>query len=193
MFELQMWDIEHPLKQFSCFGSDVITKLQEKKLSIEDILEMDPREIGNILRNPKLGQKIQDYARYIPALDITPTLQPITRTVLRIRLKIVATFRWNDNYHGKSTEPFWIWIEDSSTNFIYHSEYFLITKKQVMKKEVQDLVMTIPLQEPLPSEYYVRAVSDRWLGSNATEPLSFSHLTLPEGHPPHTGNNKLLI
>lgn len=47
--------------------------------------------------------------------------------------------------------------------------------------------MTIPLTEPLPPQYYVRVVSDRWLGSDHMEPLSFQHLILPETHPPHTG------
>ena len=47
--------------------------------------------------------------------------------------------------------------------------------------------MTIPISEPLPSQYYVKVVSDRWLGSDMTEALSFLNLILPETHPPHTG------
>ena len=58
---------------------------------------------------------------------------------------------------------------------------------QVLSREAQELVMTIPLTEPLPSQYYVKATSDRWLGSVTCIPLSFQHLILPESHPPHTG------
>jgi len=47
--------------------------------------------------------------------------------------------------------------------------------------------MTIPLTEPLPSQYYIKATSDRWLGSVTCIPLNFQHLILPESHPPHTG------
>ena len=47
--------------------------------------------------------------------------------------------------------------------------------------------MTIPLTEPLPSQYYIKATSDRWLGSVTCIPLTFQHLILPESHPPHTG------
>jgi activating signal cointegrator complex subunit 3 len=47
--------------------------------------------------------------------------------------------------------------------------------------------MTIPLTEPLPSLYCIRATSDRWLGSMTSIPLMFEHLILPESHPPHTG------
>lgn len=66
-----------------------------------------------------------------PALELEATLQPITRTILRIRLKIFPDFRWNDRVHGKSSEAFWIWIEDPDSNFIYHHEYFMVTRKMV--------------------------------------------------------------
>lgn len=55
-----------------------------------------------------------------------------------------------------------------------------------MNKEAQALVFTIPIFEPLPSQYLVHAVSDRWLGAEAVVALSFQHLILPERHPPHT-------
>ena len=87
--------------------------------------------------------------------------------------------------HG-SSEPFWIWVEDPMNNHIYHHEFFLMAKKNVMKREKQELVFTIPIFEPLPSQYYVRAISDRWLGSETYCTISFQHLILPEKHPPHT-------
>lgn len=48
------------------------------------------------------------------------------------------------------------------------------------------LEFTIPVREPLPPQYFIRAVSDRWLGSQATVALSFKHLLLPDQMPPHT-------
>lgn len=38
--------------------------------------------------------------------------------------------RWNDKVHGKTSEAFYVWIEDPDSNYMYHSEFFLITKKQ---------------------------------------------------------------
>ena len=73
------------------------------------------------------------------------------------RLTIDPKFRWNDRLHG-SSEPFWIWVEDPINNHIYHHELFLIAKKHVMAREAQEMVFTIPIFEPLPSQYYVRAV-----------------------------------
>ena len=51
-----------------------------------------------------------------------------------------------------------------------------------------EIVFTIPIFEPLPTQYYVRAISDRWLGSETYTTIDFQHLILPEQHPPHTGN-----
>lgn len=186
MFERQMWDFETPLRQFPIIPVEAIEKIESRGLSIFAVREMDTREIGDMLRNQKFGGVLKRCAEEFPMLDIDATLQPITRTVLRIRIFITANFRWNDRVHGKTSESFWIWIEDPESNFIYHSEYFQMTKKQTITREQQEVTMTIPLKDPLPPQYYIRATSDSWLGSSVSVPLSFKHLILPEVHPPHT-------
>ncbi|GLG93341.1 Putative activating signal cointegrator 1 complex subunit 3 B [Gryllus bimaculatus] len=186
MLERRQWDFESPLRQFQCLGHDIIQRLEDSKLSIHKLRDMDAKEIGIFLRHHKMGLQVKKCAYEFPLLEMEASLQPITRTVLRIRLSITANFTWNDRVHGKTSENFWVWVEDPDSNFLYHHEYFLLTRKQVIKREVQELVMTIPLTEPLPSQYYVRATSDRWLGPCTSYPLTFQHLILPEHHPPHT-------
>lgn len=44
----------------------------------------------------------------------------------------------------------------------------------------------MPITEPLPPQYFVRVVSDRWLGAENQLPISFRHLLLPEKFPMHT-------
>lgn len=186
MFELQLWDFMSPMRQFHIISPDLQEKLEERKLTVDKLRDMDVKEIGSLLRHPKMGITVKRCAEEFPLVEMSATLHPITRTVLRIRLKIKANFRWNDKFHGKTSEAFWIWVEDPDTNHMYHFEYFLLTKKQVLNREEQELVMTIPLQDPLPPQYYVRATSDRWLGSQSYLELSFRHLIRPESHPPHT-------
>ena len=138
-----------------------------------------------MLRHEKMGKDVKAAAWQFPLLQMDATIQPITRTVLRINLSVMPDFSWNDKVHG-SVENYWIWVEDPNSNHIYHREQFSLTKKQVVKKEEQKLVFTIPIFEPLPSQYYVRAFSDRWLGCDSSCVLSFHSLTLPERHPPNT-------
>lgn len=64
-----------------------------------------------------------------------------------------------------------------------------VCSPQVVSGEPQHIVFTIPIFEPLPSQYYIRAVSDRWLGAEAVCIINFQDLILPERHPPHTGTH----
>lgn len=77
-------------------------------------------------------------------------------------------------------------MEDPDSHHLYHVEYFLLQRKQVLSQEVQEMVFTIPIFDPLPPQYYVRAISDRWIGCEMVISLSFKHLILPDIHPPHT-------
>lgn len=186
MFERQMWDFQTPMRQFTRIPSDMIEKIESSGLSILALRDMSSREIGDMLRNQRSGALIGKCAQEFPLIEIEAQLQPITRTVLRIRISVSANFRWNDAVHGKFAESFWIWIEDPESNYIYHSEYFQLMRKQAIAGESAELVVTIPLKEPLPSQYLIRAISDTWLGSESYFALSFKHLILPELHPPHT-------
>ena len=60
------------------------------------------------------------------------------------------------DYYGR------VWIEDGDNDYIYHSEHILVHKKE--RGQNKQLEVTIPIREPLPSQYFVRVVSDRWVG-----------------------------
>lgn len=176
MIEKQMWDFESPLKQHLGLKYEVLTKLETRNFTLDRLREMDGKEIGHLIHHVKAGSDVKKAALEIPVVEIEANIQPITRTVLRVRLSVTPNFKWNDRVHGATAEPFWIWVEDPENNHIYHHESFLLTKKQVKTNEVVELVFTIPIFEPLPSQYYVRAISDRWLGSETYCPISFQHL-----------------
>jgi len=184
--EKRLWDWEHPLRQFTYLPPEILGKIEQRGLSVDKLREMTATEIGHMIHHVNMGSRVKSCVEQIPVLDVDASVQPITRTVLRIVLKIKAAFNWNDRIHGKIGEPFWMWIEDPENNHIYHSEYFLMHKKHVVQQQAQTLVFTVPIFEPLPSQYYVRIISDRWLGSDSMQPISFQHLILPEKHPPHT-------
>ncbi|XP_060805871.1 activating signal cointegrator 1 complex subunit 3 [Amyelois transitella] len=186
MLELQLWDFHSDMRQFNCFNIETLERIEYPMLKPDQIREMEWQELGDLIRNPKNARHMKKCADEFPLLEMEASLHPITRTVLRIRLIITPNFKWNDKYHGKAPEAFWIWVEDPDTDIMYYHEYFLITKKQVVTGEPQELVITIPITEPLPPQYYIRATSERWLGSESVLPLTFQHLILPETHPPHT-------
>ncbi len=44
----------------------------------------------------------------------------------------------------------------------------------------------VTLTDPLPPQYFIRIVSDRWLHSETILPISFRHILLPQKFPPPT-------
>ncbi|XP_045150249.1 activating signal cointegrator 1 complex subunit 3 [Echinops telfairi] len=186
VIDKRLWGWASPLRQFSVLPPHILTRLEEKNLSVDKLKDMRKDEIGHILHHVNIGLKVKQCVHQIPSVTMEASIQPITRTVLRVTLSISPDFSWNDQVHGTVGEPWWIWVEDPTNDHIYHSEYFLVLKKQVISKEAQLLVFTIPIFEPLPSQYYIRAVSDRWLGAESVCVITFQHLILPERHPPHT-------
>ncbi|XP_057689624.1 activating signal cointegrator 1 complex subunit 3 [Corythoichthys intestinalis] len=186
VIDKRLWGFAHPLRQFSNLSHIILNRLEEKKLTVDKLKEMKKDEIGHMLHHVNIGLTVKQCVHQIPSISIEASVQPITRTVLRVRLIVTPDFHWTDQVHGSVGEPWWLWVEDPINDHIYHSEYFLLQKKQVVTGEPQHIVFTIPIFEPLPSQYYIRAVSDRWLGAEAVCIINFQNLILPERHPPHT-------
>ncbi|KAG0300672.1 hypothetical protein BGZ98_008986, partial [Dissophora globulifera] len=180
----KMWSFEHPLAQFG-LPRDIITKLEARTYppSIEDMREMTVNELGELVRFHRMGETISKCVDQFPVLQMDAKVAPITRNVLRVALTITPDFVWNDRIHGFN-EPWWIWVEDSNNTDILHSEYFLLSRKQLGQPQI--ITFTIPVIEPLPPQIYVRAVSDKWIGAESVHAISFKHLILPELYPPHT-------
>lgn len=55
MIEQRVWDSQHPLRQFGTLGQDILCKLEDKKLSMERLREMESKEIGLLIHNQRSG------------------------------------------------------------------------------------------------------------------------------------------
>jgi hypothetical protein len=70
-------------------------------------------------------------------------------------------------------------LQDSENDTIYHSELFTLTKKMARGIPTK-ISFNIPIFEPHPPQYYIRAVSDSWLHAESLFTVSFHNLTLPQ-------------
>ncbi len=176
--EKQIWPFQHPFHQFD-LPLPILKNLDEKSYisSIESLRDMEPAEIGQLVHNQKMSNTISKLLDNFPTLTVDAEIAPLNRDVLRIHLYLTADFRWNDRHHGTS-ESYWIWVENSETSEVYHHEYFILSRKKLY--DDHELSFTIPLSDPLPTQIYVRAVSDRWLGAETVTPVSFQHLIRPD-------------
>lgn len=174
--EKRIWPFGHPLHQFD-LPKPVLNQLDASdKLTIEAMKDMEPAEIGGLVHNHGAGKTIAKLLSHFPTVHVEAEIAPLNRDVLRIKLFVVPDFAWRDQMHGTS-ESFYIWVENSDTSEIYHHEFFILSRK---KLHDQELNFTIPLSDPLPTQIYVRAVSDRWLGAETVTPVSFQHLIRPD-------------
>ncbi|GAO50439.1 hypothetical protein G7K_4564-t1 [Saitoella complicata NRRL Y-17804] len=182
--EKRTWSFQHPLSQFN-LPAALVHKLEARSAAsaIEEMKLMDADELGDLVHHNRMGKTIANYLNRLPMVTLDVQIAPLTRNVLRVHLEITPDFRWDNQTHG-SVEPFWLWVEESDSTEILYSDYLLLSKRKI--HEAHKLDFTIPISDPLPSQIYVRAVSDRWLGAESVVPVSFQHLILPEMNPPQT-------
>lgn len=98
------------------------------------------QEIGSMLRHPAAGHKIKDALKYLPNVAMECAVTPVTRTVLRVVLRLRPDFTWRDSAHGHGMR--WVlWVGDSDNDFIYYNEVWTLTKKmmQVMLPQIFSL------------------------------------------------------
>ncbi|ESN94050.1 hypothetical protein HELRODRAFT_102998 [Helobdella robusta] len=183
MIDRRMWQSMSPLRQFKKMPEDVIKKIEKKNFPWERFYDLNPHEIGELIRMPKIGKTVHKYILQLPKLDLSVHVQPITRSMLRVELTITPDFKWDDKVHGQS-EAFWIIVEDVDGEVILHHEYFLLKAKFCTDEHL--IKFFVPVFEPLPPQYFIKVVSDRWIGSETKLPVSFHHLILPEKYPPPT-------
>ena len=80
-FELRLWPHQHVLRQFEhAVSPQVLSKLEDFGLNAERLADMEPREIGSVLRHPSAGATVKGCLESVPALSMEAHLQPIIRS-----------------------------------------------------------------------------------------------------------------
>lgn len=183
----QLWWFQSPLRQFPTeFPAEVFRALDNKVTNASkdnnvfaftiSLLDMHPSEVGQLCHKAKLGSKVQQFVSFLPNLDISCDVQPISKSILRFQVTLTPSFAWSQRWHG-SIQGFWLWVEDSGNNRIYHQEYVQFSRKS--HPDPMHLEIIIPAFDTAPTQYFIRAVSDSWVGSEVLMPVTCQHLLYP--------------
>ena len=185
MIQHRMWNVMTPLRQFKYLSEEVLHKIEKKEgLLWEHFYDMTEAQVSELVKVPNIGPTVHRLIHKFPKLCLNAYIQPVTRSCLRVELAVAKDFEWDQAIHG-SSELFWVFVEDLDSEVILHYEQF--TLKDKYSEVEQFLVFTVPIFEPLPPQYFIRVVSDRWIQSEVVLPVSFRHLILPEKfYPPST-------
>ncbi|KAI0765441.1 Sec63-domain-containing protein [Fomes fomentarius] len=183
MVERRMWGSMTPLRQFKGVPSEIIRKAEGKQFPWYRYFDLNPPEIGELIGIQNAGRLVHRLVHSFPKLQLSAQVQPITRTLLRIDLTIIPDFRWDEKIHG-TAESFWILVEDVDGEIILFHDTFIL--RQRYAEDEHYVTLTVPMFEPVPPNYYISIVSDRWLQAETRLPISFKHLILPEKFPAPT-------
>ncbi|CAJ0749211.1 10358_t:CDS:2 [Entrophospora sp. SA101] len=183
MVEKRMWLSMTPLRQFKQLSMEMIKRIEKKEFPWERYFDLNVQELGELIGVPKAGKMLHKLVHEFPKINLDMTVQPITRSLLKIELEIEPDFQWDEKVHGNA-EAFWIIVEDVDGEVILYHDLFILKQKYAEDKHY--IKLTVSLFEPLPPNYFVSVISDRWLHCETKWPISFKHLILPKKYPPHT-------
>ncbi|EGZ77811.1 Sec63-domain-containing protein [Neurospora tetrasperma FGSC 2509] len=186
MAEKRMWPTMSPLRQFPNCPVEIIRKAERIDVPFSSYFDLDPPRMGELLGLPKAGKTVCSLVAKFPRVEVQAQVQPMTRSMLRIELAITPNFEWDVDIHGLS-ESFWIIVEDCDGEDILFHDQFILRKDYAESESNEHIVeFTVPITEPMPPNYFISVISDRWMHSETRLPVSFRKLILPERFPPHT-------
>lgn len=188
MAEKRMWPTMTPLRQFPECSADIIKKAERIDVPWQAYFDLDPPRMGELLGMQRQGRQVCAMVAKFPRLTVQAQVQPVTRSMLRVELTLKPDFEWDDALHGRA-EGWWIIVEDCDGEEILFHDQFLLRKEYAIAGEGlnEHLVeFTVPVTEPMPPNYFITVVSDRWMNAESKLALSFNKLSLPEKFPPHT-------
>ncbi|KAJ5026530.1 Sec63 Brl domain-containing protein [Bipolaris maydis] len=186
MAEKRMWPTMTPLRQFPTCPRDIVQKAERIDVSWSSYFGLDPPSMGELLGMPKAGRLVCGLVEKFPRLQIEATPRPVTRSLLRLELTIRPDFVWDNELHGTS-EAFWILVEDCDGEQVLFHDTFIL-RRDYADGDVNEhlLEITVPIDEPMPPNYFVTVLSDRWMASETKLAVSFQKLILPAKFPAHT-------
>ncbi|KAL6700556.1 Sec63 Brl domain-containing protein [Trichoderma pleuroticola] len=186
MAEKRMWPTMSPLRQFPSCPRDIVQKAERIDVSWSNYFDLDPLRMGELLGMPKAGRTVCGLVAKFPRVDVQAQVQPMTRSMLRVELSITPNFEWDDSVHG-AAESFWIVVEDCDGEDILYHDTFLLRKDYAESEANEHIVdFTVPITDPMPPNYFVSVISDRWMHSETRLAVPFHKLILPKKFPPHT-------
>ncbi len=186
MAEKRMWPTMSPLRQFPSCPREIVQKAERIDVPWSSYFDLDPPRMGELLGMPKHGRTACGFVAKFPRVEVQAQVQPMTRSMLRIELTITPNFEWDEGVHGIA-ESFWILVEDCDGEDILYQDQFILRKEHAESESNEHVVeFTVPITDPMPPNYFISVVSDRWMHSETRLPVSFQKLLLPDKFPPHT-------
>ncbi|KAA8490499.1 U5 small nuclear ribonucleoprotein [Porphyridium purpureum] len=199
MIKWRQWNVESPLRQFGSAGAvgpdhhriavptELLRKLERKDMELERFFDLDEKQLGDFLRNAKLGTLTFRLLHHLPYLDVTARVRPVTPHLLDVELNLVPDFVFDGARFHAAGQAFWVWVEDADADMILFAKQVFI--RAALAHEEHALKFTVALQQQSQQQqsvrsvdpyYFVHVMSDSWISRDVVVPLSLRSLELPQ-------------
>lgn len=181
MIDHRMWLSSSPFRQFMDCPREIIRKSESSMMPWNRYFDLEsPAEIGEALRNSKLGEPALELLHRFPRFELSAQILPISPSVAVVATDISPIFEWDEKYQQLS-ELFYLSVEDDER--IYAFEEFRLPERYAdLPSQARNLPFVLP-ERPYPPFFFVRLVSARWLHSSATASIDFRHIPVPSPVP----------
>ncbi|KAJ2744981.1 Pre-mRNA splicing [Coemansia sp. BCRC 34301] len=184
MVDRRAWAAESPLRQLGrACPPELLRAVERSPVSWSRLVDLNAPELAELLSAPRAGPLLHRLVHSVPRLSLRAHVQPLTRSLVHVTLHVTPDFEWAAAHHG-AAERFWVCVEDAGGSQLVHCEPLVITADHARAEHVVDFACV--LADPLPPQYFVAVLSDRWVGADARLAVSFRHVVLPERAVPPT-------
>jgi pre-mRNA-splicing helicase BRR2 len=124
MVERRTWASQSPLRQFTAVPEVIVRKLEKNSdITWERYYDLKPQDLGEMVKIPKMGKTLHKYVHMFPKVDLSASVQPITRSLLKVEVVITPDFVFDPTVHDY-TQLFWLLVEDVDGEKLLHYEAF---------------------------------------------------------------------
>ena len=162
--------------------TDVVNRVEMCGLTIDKIRETDPKDLAFLLNHDRFAREVEKFVRYLPSMEMTIQIFPITGTVAKFHIELTPTFVWSERWHGRA-QSYWVWVDDGER--IMHHEHFVLHQEALRSDEKPNLTFAVFVDKKA-DYYWVRILSEYWYGADVEEQIDISEIDLPQEQTQHT-------
>lgn len=182
--EKRIWPYLHPLMQ-SSLKPNLIHQLTQwaDEVEVKTLARMSKDDIATLCKvNPQQGDAIREAARRFPMLKIKSKVRTLLHNLVLIEVIIERDFHTIRSQ--EHSEPFYVWVESQDNNEVLQSKRVLLRPGLESPLRLAFMIETNP-GAVLPN-FWVRWLSERWIGSEDLSFISCDNLVMPASSEPPT-------
>lgn len=176
MIERRMWMTHSPLRQFPNVSTEIISATENSHLPFVTYFKLSAEALAEAISLKGNSRRAHDLLQQFPKLTLNHYAQPLSHELVRVQVEVVPDWVWSA-VHGP-LQTFTFMVEDVNGERILFKDLLIVSKQDENREILIDF--TVQVAEPVPPNYFITFINDKWLHSEFTQPIILSDLKLPK-------------